>query len=117
MTRTSPLSRTGLSFAALYVLSTGFFIYDAMTCVGMLCDLFGFILTCLAFALLWGIYKLLDQAYAFPIFDVEAQDYLLLPSYILNIVVFYELGKLCGWAVLKLKNRQSNSKKSSPQTD
>lgn len=117
MTWTSSLSRTGLSFAALYALSTGFFIYDAMTCVGMLCDLLGYILTCPAFALLWGLYKLLDQIYVFPMFDGQAQDYLLLPSYILNIVLFYGLGKLCSWAVLKFKNRKVASKKSSPQTD
>jgi hypothetical protein len=99
-----PKSKIGWVFVVIYLVPASFFIYQAFTCSGWVCDLIEFPAT-IPFGLLYlTVIKLLDPIYVFGSITYAPfrNLFFVIPMIIGNIVVYYWIGVGVGKIFKKL---------------
>src|ERR1700690_1481508 len=98
-------SRTGLTFVFVYLMAAVFLIWDALTCVGMLCDLSGFLVLLPAG---WAYYVVSnfflgydpDPLVGYDMIGHDPHRFIkwgfIIPSVLTNVMIIYFAGYLIG---------------------
>lgn len=104
-----PRSKVGWAFVMTYLALAAFFIYQAFTCIGWVCDLVEFPVT-IPFGLLYLVLlKLLDPIFVFgSITYAPFRNWLfIIPTLFGNSIIFYWLGVRIGKLLARLPKKVS----------